>query len=295
MRDRVVALAIAGGLVVGAAGAAAVAFTGGGGGPSLPRLPVAVPAVSHAPAGRVPTHLVLPTRARAYRLRNRADAARVMLLASVLGADGPAHHGAGGWTVGSEPRQLRVFDFPGLPWRFGRLAPEVIGCPATPCPSGRFCAQVCAKPEPLTATAARATAADAVGVARRVAAVTGLAVARTDVRQPPDLPATVRIEPLAGGIPTVGLDLAVVVGADRQVAYAQGYLGAPVALDRYPLVGVKDALRRLHARQGLAAARVTRATLVLLASRGRLVPAFLFDTSAGVVPVVAVEARYLAK
>src|SRR5439155_3477820 len=55
LRDRVVAVAIAGGLVVGAAGAAAVAFTGGGGGPSLPRLPVAAPAVSHAPAGRVPT------------------------------------------------------------------------------------------------------------------------------------------------------------------------------------------------------------------------------------------------
>jgi hypothetical protein len=144
----------------------------------------------------------------------------------------------------------------------------------------------------------------------------------------------VTVEPAVGGLPTSGFQLTVTVGPASRIVAAGGWLATPTPADRYPLIGVAQALKRLAAvqvgppvvdpgvpvrcvrgpcpapapptprprtpvtvtgvRLGLQFAPVLGGATPT--STAYLVPAYLFQLSNGVTePVIAVQDRFLSR
>jgi hypothetical protein len=132
------------------------------------------------------------------------------------------------------------------------------------------------------------------------------------------------VDPIVGGLPTVGLTSSVGIGPKGVVQYANGWLGTPTKGDRYPLIGTAAGLDRLNKEQTqlmmiapevqclecpattAAEPRVVRVTGARLGLQvfstfepgadGYLVPTYLFSTEdGGELPVVAVADQYLGQ
>jgi hypothetical protein len=120
----------------------------------------------------------------------------------------------------------------------------------------------------------------------------------------------VSIDPVIGGLPTVGMTSSFTLGAKGAVLYADGALGRPTKLGDYPLIGTSTAFSRLQSGQSLlgrggpmlgapAPATGGRPTLAVTGAHlalvrvfsgdlvGYLEPAYVFETArAGDTPAV---------
>jgi hypothetical protein len=130
---------------------------------------------------------------------------------------------------------------------------------------------------------------------------------------------SVSVAPSVDGLPVIGMDSYVEVGSGGLVLSASGWLSQPERGDSYPLVDTDEALERLRAGGGFAIAAtdaeggatepaidqpaiacvdcpepgphvvtVTGVHQALMAAGTYLVPAYVFETSSGDMPVVAV-------
>jgi hypothetical protein len=219
------------------------------------------PPATYKLAGPLPE---LPDRARAWKLGDTVDPARVAALAAALGLDGHPREGPAGWTLRDGRRALVVHRVAGVPWSYGTGIPgtcvlrpggpyqpgAAIQCLDPDAPvsnqpgSGVTGSPVApARPFPPPVLPSRA---EAERVARDLAASAGLDLNGADVRVTDGLAArTVTIAPAVGGMPTSGLSWSVGVGARGVVRHASGYLAVPGPADTYPLIGVQEGFERL--------------------------------------------------
>jgi hypothetical protein len=219
------------------------------------------PPVTYRLGGPLPE---LPGRARAWRLGDTVDPARVAALAAALGLDGQPREGPAGWTLRDGRRALVVHRVAGVPWSYGTGIPgtcvvrpggpyqpgAAIQCLDPDAPvsnrpgpglTGRPVAP--ARPFPPPALPSRA---EAERVARDLAARAGLDLNGAGVRVTDGLAArTVTIAPVVGGLPTSGFSWSIGVGAKGVVRHASGYLAVPEPADTYPLIGVHEGFERL--------------------------------------------------
>jgi hypothetical protein len=241
----------------GARAAAEPAPASGGVAPARPAdpgdLPRFWPRVTYRLRDPLPT---LPDRARAWKLGDTVDPARIATLAAALGLDGQPREEPHGWTVRDGRRTLVVHRLAGAPWsyatdRFG----VCVGRPGGPCQPGIPCLRpdtpVSSKPGPAvpprpTRPRDLPSPAEAERVARDLAARAGLDLDGARVRVTPGFAArTVTIAPAVGGAPTSGFAWTVAVGARGVVHNASGYLATPEPADTYPLIGVQEGFERL--------------------------------------------------
>jgi hypothetical protein len=219
------------------------------------------PPVTYKLAGPLPD---LPDRARAWKLGDGVDPARVAALAAALGLDGQAREGPAGWTQRDGRRALVVHRLAGVPWSYGTGIPGACvlrpGGPYRP-GAGIQCldpdAPVSNQPGPGVGVRpvaparpirppARPSRAEAERVARDLAARAGLDLHGAEVTVTDGLGArTVTIAPAVGGAPTSGFSWRIGVGAKGVVRHASGYLATPEAADTYPLIGVEQGFERL--------------------------------------------------
>jgi hypothetical protein len=228
------------------------------GGADRPRL---WPPVTYKLGGPLPS---LPDRARAWRLGDTVDTARVATLAAALGLDATPEQTPNGWTVRDGRRALVVHRLAGVPWSYGSgifgTCVTRTGGPYRPGP-GIQCldpdASVSNQPGPGATGRPVAPArpfrppalpsrAEAERVARDLAARAGLDLKGASVRVTDSFAArTVTIAPTVGGAPTSGFSWTVSVGAKSVVRHASGYLATPEPADTYPLIGVQEGFERL--------------------------------------------------
>jgi hypothetical protein len=219
------------------------------------------PPVTYKLDGPLPT---LPDRARAWKLGDSVDPARVAALAAALGLDGQAKEGPAGWTLRDGRKALVVHRLAGVPWSYGTGIPGTCvlrpGGPYMP-GAGIQCldpdAPVSNKPRPGVTVRPVAPAkpfrppvlpsrAEAERVARNLAARAGLDLNGAEVTVTDSLAArVVTIAPAVGGAPTSGFSWRISVGAKGVVQHASGYLATPEPADTYPLIGVQEGFERL--------------------------------------------------
>jgi hypothetical protein len=219
------------------------------------------PPVTYKLGGPLPR---LPDRARAWKLGDTVDPARVATLAATLGLNGQPKEGPAGWTLRDGRRALVVHKLAGVPWSYGTGIPGTcVVRPGGPYQPGAAIqcldpdAPVSNQPGPGVTGSPVAPArpfrppvlpsrAEAQRVARDLAARAGLDLNGADVRVTDSLAArTVTIAPAVGGMPTSGFSWSISVGAKGMVRYASGYLAVPEPADTYPLIGVQEGFERL--------------------------------------------------
>jgi len=173
----------------------------------------------------------LPGRARAWKVGDTVDAARVAALAAALGLAGRPKEETYGWTVRDGRRALVAHKLAGVPWSFSNL-PGVVGRPVAPARPFR--------PPTLPSPA------EAERVARDLATRTGLDLNGATVRVSDSLTTrTVTFAPAVGGATASGFSWTVAVGAKGVVQHASGHLATPEPADTYQLIGVEEGFERL--------------------------------------------------
>jgi hypothetical protein len=188
------------------------------------------PPVTYRLGGPLPS---LPDRARAWKVCDSVDPARVATLAAALGLHGQPTQERSGWTVRDGRRALVVHKLAGVPWSFSNLPGSgFVARPVTPASPFR----------PPTFP----SRAEAERVARDLATRAGLDLNGATVRVTDSLTTrTVTFAPAVGGVPTSGFSWTVAVGAKGVVQHASGYLATPEPADTYPLIGVEEGFERL--------------------------------------------------
>ena len=207
----------------------------------------------------------------------------------------------------------------------------VAACPSPPCPPNAVCPAVaCPVPEPIPVPerpAGLPTREQAEATARALLTKVGVDLDGARVRADDGFSQWhVTVDPLVGGLPTLGYASGVSVGAKGAIEAANGWLAQPVQGDEYPLVTAAAGLERLKqspfgigpqpliARapqcdgcesqppqvRTITGVRVGLAFAPLLGpdneGRALLVPVLLFDLEdGGTVPVLAVADEFLPK
>ena len=140
-----------------------------------------------------------------------------------------------------------------------------IGCDMPECPAGMACAAVCPEVDPMPACddpAATCLAPDelpeperpadlpasseAEAKARDLLAAAGLDLDGAAVRVDDGFTAWyVSVDPMVGGLPTIGMSSGVAIGAAGAIESANGWLGDPEQGDTYPLRPLAAAVERL--------------------------------------------------
>ena len=230
------------------------------------------PPVTYKLGGPLPS---LPDRARAWKVGDSVDAARVAALATALGLDGQPRQEPSGWTVRDGRRALVAHRLAGVPWSYGS---GIFGACVTRTGGGPYrpgAGIQCLDPDapvsnqPGTGAAGRPVAparplpppvlptrAEAERVARDLATRAGLDLAGASVRVSNGFATrTVTIAPAVGGAPTSGFSWTVSVGAKGVVQSASGYLATPEPADTYPLIGVEEGFERLKKSSPLGGIR----------------------------------------
>jgi hypothetical protein len=200
--------------------------------------------------------LSLPGQARAWKVGDAVDAARVSELAAALGLAGKPNEEQHGWTVREGRRALVVHRLAGVPWTYGT---DILGAcsPRSGGPYGAGGGVQCLDADAPVASQPAApgrplrrpvppSPAEAERAARDLAATAGLDLDGATVRVT-DSYATrvVSIDPAVGGSPTSGFAWRISVGAKGVVQHASGHLATPEPVDTYPLIGVAEGYERL--------------------------------------------------
>ncbi|HZG95930.1 MAG TPA: hypothetical protein VEZ46_14580 [Mycobacteriales bacterium] len=321
-------------------GAAARADTG--------PLPVDAPGIGYVVRGELPGAPERPVRA--YRVRRgTATREQVARLAEALGVPGQPKLGDGGWVVVGGGRTLTVAQGPGMPWNLmlgeqsclaarsdgpdiacaGREHPGVAAdpatCPVEPArpvepdpsvesPAGPKCPEPKQPPMPSEARARE--------VALAVLGATGTSTDGAAIQLHEGWGTRmVSVEPRVDGVVVAGWQSMLSIDAQGAVQGANGWLGAAVAADRYPVISADAAVDRLQrvgrifpaiceprtdGKEGCQPpppAVVTGASLGLMFTMpygdddAFLLPAWLFDVrgDAAPTPVVALPDELLPK
>jgi hypothetical protein len=226
----------------------------------LPRL---WPRVTYRLKGALPS---LPGQARAWKVTDAVDAARVSELAAVLGLAGRPNREQNGWTVRDGRRALVVHRLAGVPWTYGT---DILGA-CSPRSGGPFGAgggvQCLASDAPVASQPAapgrpsrrpvRPSPAEAERAARDLAARAGLDLDGATVRVTEGYAnRVVTIDPAVGGSPTSGFAWRISVGAKGVVRHASGHLATPEPADSYPLIGVAEGYERLKKAPAIGSLR----------------------------------------
>ncbi len=168
-------------------------------------------------------------------------------LASALGLTGTPIRHPHGWDLKTAAGELRVRDFPGQQWSYGRA--DMLQCPSfqvdidTPgdSPNGGY---GCAVPPTGTPADGPDEAATKAAAASLLTALGNTGDAEFSSGAPTS---NVNVSPKVAGLPTQGIDTSISVDA-HGIAVATGYLQAPTAGDDYPLQTAKAAFDSLAAR-----------------------------------------------
>lgn len=199
----------------------------------------------------------LATRATVYRAGATTTSARVARLAEALGLTGPIRADASGWSVGGADHSLQVQRAGGLPWTLSSSGGGSVssGCavasPGSTSSSGISPSTPPANPSPTCPTTTTVPGlpaqADAERLARDVLTRAGvdLTGATASSTGGPDS-WYVSFTPVIGGLPVLGGQSSVTIGANGSVLSGSGWLADPVNLGDYPLVGVAAGVHRLE-------------------------------------------------
>ncbi|MEO6822131.1 MAG: hypothetical protein ABI468_06650 [Candidatus Nanopelagicales bacterium] len=198
--------------------------------------------------GALPTG---PAAAPVQRFPGLVQISAVRALAGALGLTGAPVRHAHGWVVtGPGAATLRVRDDGTGQWSYLRAATSPWCLPQVDLDSGRAptSGTVCSAgpvppPGTLPGIPAGPSASTALAVAAPVLSAVGLPPLRSQARAGSPL-TMVWVDPVVGGLPTVGLTTTVMVDRDG-VLSADGWLGTPVPGADYPLVTAAQALRSL--------------------------------------------------
>jgi hypothetical protein len=226
-------------------------------------LPQPWPRVTYRLKGALPS---LPGQARAWKVTDAVDAARVGELAAALGLAGKPNEEPNGWTVRDGRRALVVHRLAGVPWTYGT---DILGA-CSPRSGGPYGAgggvQCLASDAPVASQPpapgkplrrpAPPSPAEAERAARDLAARAGLDLDGATVRVTDGYAnRVVTIDPAVGGSPTAGLSWRISVGAKGVVQHASGHLAAPEPADTYPLIGVAEGYERLKKAPAIGSLR----------------------------------------
>lgn len=187
-----------------------------------------------------------PGSAPAYRATGEVSSQDVARLARALGVEGAPVAEGQTWRVGTGkdgagPMLQVNRQAPGT-WTFTRFAPGTDNCKGDVCTSGP--AEPSGKPV-------------SVAVAEKAAAPVLKAVgqddAKLDASQVMGARRVVNAEPEIGGLPTHGWTTGVIVDAQGQVVGGSGMLTTPVKGDTYPVLSARKTLALMNAAPGTTA------------------------------------------
>jgi hypothetical protein len=199
----------------------------------------------------------LAARATVYRAGATTTSARVARLAEALGLAGPVREDASGWSVAGADRSLQVQRAGGLPWTLsasgGGSASSgcAVASPGSASSPGVSLPSPPASPPPgcpaATSVPGLPAQADAERRVRDVLTragfdLTGAAASATGGTDS----WYVSFTPAIAGLPVLGAQWSVTVGAHGSVLSASGRLAAPAAVGDYPLAGVAAGVHRLE-------------------------------------------------
>jgi len=248
-----------------------------------------------------------------------APVGKVRALAAALGETAAPIRTENAWTAGD----LRVTDEPGNPWTWGQVCdPETAVSSDSTVMSG--CAFVAVQPVPPTLPGDR-PGIDLPAPLPAPEVVLDLSQALTStevIRRALELEAGrarvegpyLVLEPLAGGLPTSGMQTRLRLSTEGRLLSAMGVLSSGVDGDRYPLRTARQALDDLpvlalgapcdalgcpERPDGpvITGARLGLSRVALEKQDAALVPAWLFDVEGSPVPLVtlAVADRFVAE
>ena len=208
----------------------------------------------------------LPGQARAWKVGDTVDAARVADLAAALGLAGKPNEEPNGWTVRDGRRALVVHRLAGVPWTYGT---DILGaCSARS--GGPYAAGggiQCLDPDAPVASQPAApgrpfrrpvlpSPAEAERAARDLAARAGLDLDGATVRVTDSYATrTVTIDPAVGGSPTSGFAWRSASAPRAWSSTPPGYLATPEPADTYPLIGVAEGYERLKKAPAIGSLR----------------------------------------
>lgn len=205
-------------------------------------------------AGPLPA---LPNHATVYRADATTTSTRVARLAEALGLTGSVLEDASGWTVEGADRSLQVQRTGGLPWT---LFSSGGGSASTGCavasPGSTGGSQVttpapAASPPPTCPTTTTVPGLPAKAAAeqraRDVLSSAGFDLTEATASTTGGIDSwSVSFTPTIAGLPVLGGQWSVTVGANAAVVSASGRLADPIAVGDYPLVGVTTGVQRLE-------------------------------------------------
>jgi hypothetical protein len=221
------------------------------------------PRVTYRLKGALPS---LPGQARAWKVTDAVDVARVGELAAALGLAGKPDREPNGWTVRDGRRALVVHRLAGVPWTYGS---DILGAcsPRSGGPYGAGGGVQCLDADAPVASQPAApgrpsrrpvppSPATAERAARDLAARAGLDLDGATVRVTDGYAnRVVTIDPAVGGSPTSGFAWRISVGAKGVVQHASGHLATPEPADSYPLIGVAEGYERLKKAPAIGSLR----------------------------------------
>jgi hypothetical protein len=199
----------------------------------------------------------LSTHATVYRADATTTSARVGRLAGALGLPGAVQENASGWTVQGSDRSLQVQRTGGLPWTVSSTGGGSVssGCAiASPGSTGGAGLTPPAPPAsppptcPTTTTVPGLPAkGDAEARASDVLTRAGFDLTAATASSSGGIDSWyVSFTPTIAGLPVLGGQWSVTVGANGAILSGSGRLADPVAVGDYPLVGVTTGVQRLH-------------------------------------------------
>jgi hypothetical protein len=229
--------------------------TSRGGGAAMPAIAFPAPGtIIYRVGGTLPA---LATRATVYRAGATTTSARVARLAEALGLTGSVREDASGWSVAGADRSLQVQRAGGLPWTLSSSGGGSVssGCavasPGSTSSSGISPPTPPAGPPPTcpatTTVPGLPAQVDAERRARDVLARAGFDLTGATASSTGGTDSWyVSFTPTIAGLPVLGGQWSVTVGANGSVLSASGRLADPVDVGDYPLVGVAAGVRRLE-------------------------------------------------
>jgi hypothetical protein len=199
----------------------------------------------------------VPTNAVVYRADATTTPARVARLAEALGVGSSVVQDTSGWSVQGTDRSLRVQAMGGLPWTLSssRGAIASSGCAVASHPStggsGGVTTAAPVTPPPTCPTTTTVPGlpnkADAEQRARAVLTTAGFDLTGATTQSTGSTTAWyVTFSPTLAGLPVLGGQWSVTVGAYGSVVAATGKLADPVNVGDYPLVGLDAGVQRLQ-------------------------------------------------
>ena len=228
---------------------------GGGGAAAMPAIGFPSPgAIVYRVGSTLPS---LPIHAPVYRADDATTSARVARLAEALGLSGSVREDTSGWSVQGGNLSLQVQRTGSLPWTLSSSGggSASSGCAVASPPSsgvsGVSPLATSAVPPPSCPTTTTVpglpTKADAERRARDVLTNAGFDLNGATASSTGGIDSWyVSLTPTIAGVPVLGPEWSVTVGANGSVLSASGRLADPVAVGDYPLVGVSAGLQRLQ-------------------------------------------------